>query len=196
MIYLAKLARWYIFWCEEQVKGINRDEEGTVAGAEEGKAEYLNHFIGSSYMEGASWFMETDHLTFVSLELDDTENIGYVYKALGAAFRRLRVAMQVCAKDGNHELEYGDVLKILITELVMEGGDADTNACVAGALLGTFLGWKDSSAQWRDNLKEGVWLEWMTEGLCDILGFLEGGFVGSMCSNTVLDGGRVLYGRA
>jgi hypothetical protein len=58
----------------------------------------------------------------------------------------------------------------------MEGCDADTNACVAGALLGAFLGWKGLPAEWRDNLKEGVWLEWMTEGLCETPGVSEGGF--------------------
>jgi hypothetical protein len=107
----VEVGKWYTSWCEEQAEEIIRDEEGTVTGAEGGKAEYLNHFIESNYMEEASWFIETDHLTFASLEIDDIEKIGCVYKALGAAIRCLRVAMQMYAEDENHELEYGDVLR-------------------------------------------------------------------------------------
>ena len=46
------------------------------------------------------------------------------------------------------------VFETLVTPLVMEGGDADTNACFAGALLGAYLGYKVLPPHWRDGLRE------------------------------------------
>ncbi|KAF8532793.1 ADP-ribosylation/Crystallin J1 [Trichophaea hybrida] len=69
----------------------------------------------------------------MELQLDDASAMGYVYKALGAALMMLRRAMRALSSDTA-------VFKGLIGELVMAGGDADTNACVAGALVGVGLG--------------------------------------------------------
>ncbi|KAJ0135776.1 Thiol protease [Fusarium oxysporum f. sp. albedinis] len=46
----------------------------------------------------------------------------------------------------------------------MEGGDADTNACFAGALIGALLGYKVLPPHWRDGFRYGTWLMEKTEG--------------------------------
>lgn len=114
--------------------------------------------------------MTNRYFTFAPLKLDEQPKIGYVFKALGAAVRCLRVAMEWYEADSEGTLLHGQVFQKLITGLIMEGGDADTNACIAGALLGAFLGRDDLPSDWRDNLKHGVWLKKMTEGMCQILG--------------------------
>ncbi|XP_013416846.1 uncharacterized protein LOC106178270 [Lingula anatina] len=78
-----------------------------------------------------------------SLVLDEPDKIGYTYKCLGAGF---------------WALQQKDFRKAL-SSLVMEGGDADTNGAVAGALLGCKLGAKELPESWRDKLKHKEWLD-------------------------------------
>jgi ADP-ribosylglycohydrolase len=63
--------------------------------------------------------------------------IGYTLKALGAAFWALR-----------HSTSFADGLLAVIHE----GGDADTNAAIAGSLLGARFGLSGIPAEWRDGL--------------------------------------------
>lgn len=54
--------------------------------------------------------------------------IGYTYKCMGAAFWALR------------QLEDGRRFEDILSYLLAEGGDADTNGAVAGAVMGAYLG--------------------------------------------------------
>jgi ADP-ribosylglycohydrolase len=63
--------------------------------------------------------------------------IGYTYRALSAAFWALYNATSI---------EQG------ISAIIAEGGDADTNACVAGAVLGAKFGFKSISPHLVDGL--------------------------------------------
>jgi ADP-ribosylglycohydrolase len=86
---------------------------------------------------------ELDHFTYAEslehLKLDEPNRIGYVYKCLGSAIVSLRMAMRALAcRDDPISAE--TVFEELIVNLIMEGGDADTNAAVAGAVLGAYLG--------------------------------------------------------
>ncbi|NES73153.1 MAG: ADP-ribosylglycohydrolase family protein [Okeania sp. SIO2D1] len=93
-----------------------------------------------------SEFQEYFDKAFVSLEaldLDEGLNpgekdrVGYTLKTLGAGFWALQ-----------HGKSYRDgILKI-----ISEGGDADTNAAVAGALLGAKFGYRSIPQQWIDGL--------------------------------------------
>jgi ADP-ribosylglycohydrolase len=58
--------------------------------------------------------------TLELLQLDEGSKIGYTYKTMGAGF---------------HAFLYGKDFSVIET-LTMEGGDADTNCAVGGALLG------------------------------------------------------------
>ncbi|RDI89098.1 hypothetical protein Vi05172_g130 [Venturia inaequalis] len=151
---------WYGGWSVEQER-VGRDE-------------YFDTY--DETIREATTVVMHRYFTFAPLQLDEKPRIGYVFKALGAAVRCLRVAIEFHEEDKDHKLLRGQVFQKLITDLAMEAGDADTNACIAGALLGAYLGWEDIPAQWRDNLRHGVWLQRMTEGMCRILGVGDGAF--------------------
>jgi len=89
------------------------------------------------------------------LKLDEEGKIGFTYKCLGSAF--------YCFTQGKD-------FKQAITELVLEGGDADTNGAVAGALLGCKLGYNKLPKDWLDGLLENEWLEFRVQKLLVLLG--------------------------
>ena len=62
--------------------------------------------------------------------------------------------------------------RTLITELIMQGGDADTNATVAGALLGCKLGYSKLPAEWLGGLIPGnvKWLDKIVNQLLNMMG--------------------------
>ncbi|XP_077977964.1 ADP-ribosylarginine hydrolase Tri1-like [Glandiceps talaboti] len=81
------------------------------------------------------------------LKLDEPGEIGYTYKCLGAGFWALR------------QKDYRGAL----TAIAKEGGDADTNGAVAGALLGCNVGYDKLPTSWRDELRHKGWLDKMVE---------------------------------
>ncbi|KAM7442122.1 hypothetical protein ABFA07_008861 [Porites harrisoni] len=77
------------------------------------------------------------------LQLDESGKIGYTYKCMGAGFWALR------------QENFRDALEAI----AFEGGDADTNGAVAGALLGCKLGASALPATWLNGLKYKDWLD-------------------------------------
>lgn len=61
--------------------------------------------------------------------------------------------------------------RTLISDLVMRGGDADTNATVAGAVLGCKLGYSHLPPDWLDGLlpKQKSWLNAKLNCLLDLM---------------------------
>ena len=88
--------------------------------------------------------------SFESLKLDETWKIGYVYKCLGAGILTLRLAMRGPSR--------ADTFENLMLALTMEGGDADTNGAVAGALLGAWLGESKLPVAYTSKLHHYDWL--------------------------------------
>ncbi len=78
------------------------------------------------------------------LEPGGTNRIGYTLKALGAGFWAMLHATTF--EDG-------------VLRVVHEGGDADTNASVAGALLGARFGYDAIPARWSGKLVDAAALE-------------------------------------
>ncbi|OIW32772.1 ADP-ribosylglycohydrolase [Coniochaeta ligniaria NRRL 30616] len=124
------------------------------------------------------------------LQLDDPPAIGYVYKTLGSGIVLLRQAMRKMAARDNRSLVEETVFEELITDLIMRGGDADTNACFAGVLLGAYLGYKVLPGHWKHGLRQEKWLIGKAEALCRVLGLADGGYDGQMDEDTREDGGR------
>jgi len=102
--------------------------------------------------------------TLAELELDERSSIGYTFKCLGAGMWSLRKAIEWRAEfdasgDTTASVEGGvherDIFERVITDITNEGGDADTNAVVAGALVGTFLGVRGLCYRWAVGLGEG-----------------------------------------
>jgi ADP-ribosylglycohydrolase len=71
------------------------------------------------------------------------ERIGYTYKCLGAAFYSLKLQ--------SLDVAFPEVFR----QLVAEGGDADTNGCVAAALMGAWGGIGIIPAKWKEDLECG-----------------------------------------
>lgn len=77
------------------------------------------------------------------LKLAEPGKIGYTYKSMGSGFWALKQ----------------DNFRKAIQKIVMEGGDADSNACVAGAMLGCKLGLAAIPESWKTGLKHQRWLD-------------------------------------
>ena len=85
------------------------------------------------------WTDDTDRMLCIldSLCLDDEKSMGYTLRTLGAALWAYWHATSY--KEG-------------ILKIVLSGGDADTNAAVAGAILGAKFGIGQIPEEWKDGL--------------------------------------------
>jgi ADP-ribosylglycohydrolase len=124
------------------------------------------------------------------LKLDDRMEIGYVYKTLGSGVVLLRMAFRRAAASGAGLLDRTRMFEDLITDLIMRGGDADTNACFAGALLGGYLGYGLLPDHWKHGLKYEEWLLGKADALCVVLGVKDGEYSGREDKDTEVQGGR------
>jgi ADP-ribosylglycohydrolase len=68
------------------------------------------------------------NMDITSLELD--KNIGYTYKPVGCAMYCFRQSSTI------------DNFELLLINIIKEGGDADTNCAVVGAVLGAYYGYE------------------------------------------------------
>lgn len=137
--------------------------------------------------------------TFEELQLDESRKIGYVYKCLGSAILALRLGMRQAPCDTlpagvSTKLPNSIIFENIITAITYEAGDADTNACAAGALLGCWLGYNSLPAQWRDGMMHLDWLVNKCDGLGYTLGVVQNipAYKGSEDQDTGLDGGKGL----
>ncbi|OCL02505.1 ADP-ribosylglycohydrolase [Glonium stellatum] len=128
------------------------------------------------------------------LKLDSAQQIGYVYKCLGCAILALRLGMRQTA---SHFPTSPDVFEDLITDLIMCGGDADTNACVTGAILGCWVGYSCLPPTWSNGLTHGEWLGKKTGRLCRMVGVACGSVeaVKEIDADTAPDGGKGLLSK-
>ncbi|KAF3939336.1 hypothetical protein ABW19_dt0204016 [Dactylella cylindrospora] len=110
----------------------------------------------------------------------EDRRMGYTYIALGTAVWCLRRVMLGL-----------DDFKSVITTLIMMGGDADTNAAVAGAVVGAYCGYDALPAEWRDGLRYRDWLLQKTEAMCILAGVItDKTYDPAKDKDTDLDGGR------
>ncbi|KAI8914026.1 ADP-ribosylation/Crystallin J1 [Powellomyces hirtus] len=93
-----------------------------------------------------------------ALALDDAPARGYTLKCLGGAlfcYTRQQLPLQ---KDDTNSESKGSHFKNVMTGLIMEAGDADTNGAVAGALVGCKVGYDNLPHDWLDGLKNREWI--------------------------------------
>jgi len=133
------------------------------------------------------------HVYAKSLEelcLDSSKEMGYVYKCVGSAVLTLRLGMRRAAA-GRGSSQY--IFEELMTGLIMEGGDSDTNGAAAGALLGAFLGNANLPPHWAGGLAHREWLASKISRLTIALGIVEGSASGE--PDEAPDGGQRLMTR-
>jgi len=85
-----------------------------------------------------SWILEVADQPLEDLELDEPSSMGFTFKAVAAGFWALRQAKSIA--DG-------------IEAVVNQGGDADSNAAVTGALLGARDGFSSIPSRWVTGLR-------------------------------------------
>lgn len=179
---MEKAVSWFVLYHKEQVKAADRHDEPELD-----LAELQRH-------------AKVENLT--DLALDEPRKIGYVYKTFGAGIHLLRLAMRETTEVATPLSSLPSLssqtalFEPLITDLIMLGGDADTNACFAGALVGAHLGFKALPPHWRDGLRYGEWLMAKAEGLCNTLDVVHGTYIGAQDKDTAPDGGRGLLSDA
>jgi ADP-ribosylglycohydrolase len=88
------------------------------------------------------------------LNPNETDRIGYTLKALSAGFWALKNASSY--RDG-------------VLQVIHEGGDADTNAAVVGAMLGAKYGFSTIPADWVNELRDSQELEFRAIRLLALL---------------------------
>lgn len=130
---------------------------------------------------------------FAALTLDSSREIGYVYKALGSSILCLRLGIRQSPK---RMYPSPAVFENIITDLVLEGGDADTNACTAAALLGCWIGYESLPPKWRDGMEHREWLLGKCDGMMETMGVRSSSdsctdrYKGSEDPDTRPDGGK------
>ncbi|KAF2473009.1 ADP-ribosylglycohydrolase [Lindgomyces ingoldianus] len=105
------------------------------------------------------------------LQLDSAMEMGYIYKCLGSALVTLRKAIRA-SKMGS--ISPPALFEELITDLIMEGGDSDTNGAAAGALLGAWVDYSNLPPHWSNGLAHKEWLISKTRRLTQAVGIIEG----------------------
>jgi len=97
--------------------------------------------LSAEFITELEWYCAAGR-TLRDLDLENTKQMGYTYKALGAAIWALRQPNFV------HALHL----------VALEAGDADTNGAVAGALLGTRIGLSHLPSEWIAQFPHRGWL--------------------------------------
>lgn len=95
----------------------------------------------SNFIIDIQHYCVQDHIE--RLELSEPNKIGYCLKAFGAGIWALRHCRSI---------------KEALTVVLREGGDADTNGAVVGALLGAKLGFHKIPTEYIKNMFVGQWL--------------------------------------
>jgi len=95
----------------------------------------------------ADYQLHASKASLQELHLSEPHSIGYTFKCVFASLLTLQ--------EGAARGEFASAM----IDLVMEGGDADTNGAVAGALLGCHLGYSALPREWVNAMPYFMWLE-------------------------------------
>lgn len=132
----------------------------------EGVVSDYKFLIKTSHTQMDHWNADVQRLCFPQnlreLELDEKSSIGYTLKCLGSA-------LFCFSRRKSDDMKNGDFFMHVITELTLEAGDADTNGAVAGALLGSRLGFKGLPSLWLNGLRNQDFLIKMCDELLELV---------------------------
>jgi len=181
-------------WVDAAVKIDDVDDDGRQLSTDKPDMSEEQSTKPEPLLNRAELYRHVKAKDFQELQLDDSMKMGYVYKSLGAGILALRQAIHGYQSwnTKNKESFCRNIFENLITEIVMEGGDADTNASIAGALLGAWLGYTALPAHWRDGIEHHDWLLSKCEALSYTIGITSGldDYMGSKDLDAMEDGGR------
>ncbi|KAJ3174631.1 hypothetical protein HDU87_007003 [Geranomyces variabilis] len=107
--------------------------------------------------------------TLATLALDDRATMGYTLKCLGVALLCHAIPATAGTTAAAPPPPHGALFRDAITAVVREGGDADTNAAVCGALVGCRVGYKELPKEWLAGLRNKAWLEERVDALIEVV---------------------------
>jgi ADP-ribosylglycohydrolase len=113
---------------------------------------YLDPRFKSRAEEFKYWIDLAYTQDITALELDEQVRIGFVLKCLGCSV----FALQMIGLSIRYKKPI--CFKKFITRIIVECGDADTNAAVAGATMGAHLGYSRLPRDWIEALPNRAWL--------------------------------------
>lgn len=96
------------------------------------------------------------------MQLDERRSIGYTLKCVGSA-------LYCFSRQKPDDMKSEDFFMKVITELTLEAGDADTNAAVAGALLGCRFGYDGLPSVWLNGLRHRQFLMLICDELLELV---------------------------
>ena len=100
------------------------------------------------------------------LDLNTRDGRGYVYRTFACGIWAVR-QMWGAVTDGKKR--DADLFRSIISAVAVEGGDADTNCAVAGAIAGAAIGYENLPKDWLNALPFGVWLRREAESFLSTL---------------------------
>mmetsp|Transcript_127436 Transcript_127436/g.248325 ORF Transcript_127436/g.248325 Transcript_127436/m.248325 type:complete len:501 (+) Transcript_127436:58-1560(+) len=117
--------------------------------------------------------IEASVAMLAQLRLDNVqEGIGYAFKCAGASIWALRHLILLMERSASSEpSECSMPVSATLSLLIAEGGDADTNATVAGALLGCYAGFSHGlDRSMLAEMPHAAWLEAWAQKLLVMMG--------------------------
>jgi len=118
---------------------------------------YAKNELENSPSEELERYIKKPSLAFLNLE--DPNEMRYSYKGLGSGFYTLTSKSYDFKKN--------------ITELAMQGGDANANCAVGGGLLGLKIGYKKLPKDWLTGLIHSHWVNEKIRVLFSLVGIEE-----------------------
>ena len=112
---------------------------------------YAMEYTPPEYQEELQKFIFAESVK--DLQLNDSNSIGYTFKAMGCGFVSLLY----------------DNYENAILNIIMEAGDADTNGAVAGGIMGGYVGYSKLPKNWLNSLLHHDWLYEQVNEFYDIL---------------------------
>lgn len=129
-------------------------------------SDYKFLLNSKNQIERERWHWQAEKFCFPEslhdIELDEENSIGFTLKCLGSA-------LFCFGRKNAVDMTNGDFFMQVITELILEAGDADTNGAVAGALLGCRLGMKGLPNDWLTGLRNKEFLVKVSEELVELV---------------------------
>ena len=106
---------------------------------------FSNHYDEFKYYCDSMFINENSLQT---LDLDNIVTNGYVMKSFGVFLWTLK------------NIEKGNINYLnLINQIIYEGGDTDTNACISGALIGLFIGYESLPIDYLNYVSHINWIK-------------------------------------
>lgn len=124
-------------------------------------------YLNELYAKDGHYDVEREYIDYCTaslkdLQLDELGRMGYTFKCMGCAMWALDIVSKYQERSDQSD-KVGSVGSLsfekIIVALVKECGDADTNAAVAGSIVGVYLGYDALPQEWCDALPNRTWLD-------------------------------------